>query len=170
MFLIVVVVLAEARVLNKGSQHLASSLQQRVSSNNLKETLQSLAALLNDLIREAVGEDLSGEWGDVDSGGLSLQHIPEPLEVRVTATNSRRLQLKGRDIGSADNLIISEHLAGDTVVLGIPDLNLQEVLGLAVDIVESLGLGLKTRVLVEGAVLYRVGRVHDVGGGVNVSE
>lgn len=39
MFLIVVVVLAEARVLNKGSQHLASSLQQRVSSNTIKDTM-----------------------------------------------------------------------------------------------------------------------------------
>jgi hypothetical protein len=55
---------------------------------HLEETLQSLAALLNDLIREAVGEDLSWKWGDVDSGRLTLQHIPEPLEIRVTATNS----------------------------------------------------------------------------------
>jgi hypothetical protein len=35
--LIVVVILAEARVLNKGCQHLASSLQQRVSSNTIKD-------------------------------------------------------------------------------------------------------------------------------------
>jgi len=66
---------------------------------HLQETLQSLAALLNDLIREAVGEDLSRKWGDVDSGRFSLQHIPEPLEIRVAATDSRRFQLESRDIG-----------------------------------------------------------------------
>lgn len=66
---------------------------------HLQEALQSLATLLNHLVREAVGKDLSRKRGDVDSGGLSLQHIPEPFKIRIAATNTRGLQLKGWDIG-----------------------------------------------------------------------
>lgn len=45
---------------------LEAHLQQRVPSHDLEEPLQALAAQLDGLGRETVGEDLAGERRDVD--------------------------------------------------------------------------------------------------------
>ncbi len=51
---------------------LSANLEEWVSSDNTQESLQALTPCLNDLIREAVGEDLSGKRGDIDTGGFTL--------------------------------------------------------------------------------------------------
>jgi hypothetical protein len=56
-------------------------LEERVTSNDGQKALEALAARLDNLIREAVREDLAGERRDVDTRALALEDVPEGLEV-----------------------------------------------------------------------------------------
>ena len=63
-----------------------------------EEALEALAAALDDLVREAVGEDLAWQGRDVDTGGLAFEDVAEGFEVRVPSTNDGVAKLKGRDV------------------------------------------------------------------------
>ena len=67
-------------------------------SHNGEETLEALAAALDDLVREAVREDLARERGDVHARRLALEDVPERLEVGVAAADDRVAELEGGDI------------------------------------------------------------------------
>jgi len=58
-----------------------------MTRNDTQEPLQPLPPTLNDLIGEAIREYLSGERGDVDSGGLVLEDVAEGFKVRVTSAD-----------------------------------------------------------------------------------
>ena len=73
-------------------------LQQRVSRNDRQEPLEALTAGLDDLVREAVREDLAGEGRDVDARRLALEDVPEGLEVRVAPPHDRVSQFEGGDV------------------------------------------------------------------------
>jgi len=49
--------------------------------NDAKEALKALTPGLDDLVGEAVGEDLAGERGYVDPRRLALEDIVEGLKV-----------------------------------------------------------------------------------------
>jgi hypothetical protein len=73
-------------------------LQQGVTSDDSEETFEALAAAFDDLVREAVGEDLAGEWWDIYPRRLSLKDIPKGLKVRIPATDEGVTELEGRDV------------------------------------------------------------------------
>jgi hypothetical protein len=111
-------------VLDKSSQDLTPCLQQRMPDNNLEELLQSRPPPLDDVVAEAVGEDLTGQGRDGDAGGLALEDVAEVLEVGVAAADGALAQLEGRDVGAADNLVVGVHGAAHAVSSRIANLNL----------------------------------------------
>ena len=70
-----------------------------MSRNDSEEPLEALAAALDDLVREAVREDLARERGDVHARRLALEDVPEGLEIRVPSAHNRVAQLECGDIG-----------------------------------------------------------------------
>jgi hypothetical protein len=56
-----------------------------VPRNDAKEALKALAPSLNDLVGEAVGEDLAGKRGYVDPCRLAFEDIAEGFKVRVAS-------------------------------------------------------------------------------------
>ena len=69
-----------------------------MSRDDSEEPLEALAAALDDLVREAVREDLARERGDVHACRLALEDVPEGLEVGVPPPHDRMAKLEGRDI------------------------------------------------------------------------
>ena len=70
-----------ASLLTAHDMHTETYLQQRMTRHDAQEPLQPLPPALNDLIREAIREYLSGERGDVDSGGLVFEDVAEGFKV-----------------------------------------------------------------------------------------
>ena len=69
-----------------------------MSCDDGEEPLEALTAGLDDLVREAVREDLSGEGRDIHASGLALEDITERLEVRVPPANDRVAELECWDV------------------------------------------------------------------------
>lgn len=63
-----------------------------------EEAFEALAAALDDLVGEAVREDLAGERRDVHARRLALEDVPEGLEVRVAPPDDRVAQLERGDV------------------------------------------------------------------------
>ena len=63
-----------------------------------EEALEALAAALDDLVREAVREDLARERRDVDARRLALEDVPERLKVRVAPPDDRVPELERGDV------------------------------------------------------------------------
>ncbi len=93
-----------------------------MADNYLKEALQALSAMLDDVIAEAVREDLPRQGRDRDPRALALEDVPEVLKVRVAPPYGAVLELEGRDIRPTDDLVVCVHLAADAVRLWISDL------------------------------------------------
>lgn len=108
--------------MHKTGQHLASRLQQGMADDNLQEALQPISTMLNHVIAEPVRKDLAGQLRDRDARTLPLQDVPEVFEIRVAASHATVLQLEGRDVRPADDLVVGVHLAADAVGLWIADL------------------------------------------------
>lgn len=72
---------ASERTLDKTSEHATSCLQKRMADDNLEEPLQTFPALLDNGVVEFVEVDLSGQWGNGDTGALTLKDIAEVLKV-----------------------------------------------------------------------------------------
>lgn len=89
---------------------------------NLQEPLQTLAAVLDNVVAEPVGEYLPRERGDRHARALALQDVAEVLEVRVAAPHDRVLEFEGWDVGAADYLVRGVHVSGCAVCLGVADL------------------------------------------------
>ena len=100
-----------------------------MTGDNLQETLQTLAAVLDDVVAEAVRKDLAGQRGDGDARALALEDVAEVLEVRVAAAHDRVLQLEGGDVGAADDLVRGVHVPRRAVGLGVADLELNIRIG-----------------------------------------
>lgn len=109
-----------------------------MSSDDLEEALQTLTTVLDDVVAESVGENLSGERGDRDARALALQDIAEILEIGVPAAHDGVFQFEGGDVGSAHNLVRRVHVARCAVSLRVADFYLEEVLGRSVDLLEGL--------------------------------
>lgn len=63
-----------------------------------EEALEALPPALDDLVREAVREDLAGEGRDVHARGLALEDVAEGLEVGVAAAHDRVAELERGDV------------------------------------------------------------------------
>ena len=73
-------------------------LKKRMSRDDSQEPLESFTSSINDLIREPIREDFSGERRDVDSCRFAFENVPEGFEIRVTATDEGVAQFEGGDI------------------------------------------------------------------------
>jgi len=100
-----------------------------VPRHNTQEPLQPFPPTLNDLVGEAVGEDLAGKRGNVNARGLALEDIAKGLKVGIPSAHERMSQLECRDIGLAHDLVVSVHLAAESVSLRISDFYLKEAFG-----------------------------------------
>jgi hypothetical protein len=112
----------EERTLYKASQNLTPGLQQRMPGHDLQKPLQPLTAMLDDVVAEAVREDLPRQRGDGDARALALEDVAEVLEVGVAAAHDGVFQFEGGDVCAADQLVGGVHVAGRAVGLGVADL------------------------------------------------
>ena len=69
-----------------------------MSRDDSEEPLEALAAALDDLVREAVREDLSGQRGNVHARALALEDVTEGFEVRVPSSDDRVPELERGDV------------------------------------------------------------------------
>lgn len=93
-----------------------------MADDDLEELLEAGAAALDDVVGEAVGEDLPREGGYGDAGALALEDVAEVLEVAVAAAHRRLPQLEGRDVGPAHDLVVRVHVARRAVRARVADL------------------------------------------------
>lgn len=63
-----------------------------------EKTLETLAATLDDLIRETVRKDLAGERWNVHSCALAFEYVSERLEIRIPPPDKGMPKLESRDI------------------------------------------------------------------------
>lgn len=94
-----------------------------MSDNNLQEALQAISARLDNIIAEAIGENLARQRGDIHAAALALQDIAEVFKVAVAAAYGAVLQLEGWDVGPADDFVVCVHLARCAVRLWVADLD-----------------------------------------------
>lgn len=116
------VISEEKCTLYETRQDFASRLQQRVTSNNLQEPLQTFPSVLNHIITEPIGEYLPWKRWYCDSGAFAFQDVSEVFEVGVSPAHDGMLQLEGGDVCAADDFIGSEHVTGSSVGLRVADL------------------------------------------------
>ena len=93
-----------------------------MSDDDLEEALEALAAVLDDVVAEAVGEDFPRQGGNVDARALALEDVAEVLEVGVAAAHRAVLQLEGGDVGPAHDLVVGVHVARRAVRLRVAHL------------------------------------------------
>ena len=70
-----------------------------MSHHNLQESRQTLSSVFNDIVREAICEDLAWEGRDRDARALSLQNIAEILKVAVSAANCAVSEFESGNVG-----------------------------------------------------------------------
>ena len=73
-------------------------LKQRVSSDDGQEPLEALTTGVDNLVREAVREDIAGEGRDGHARGLALEDITEGLEVGVASSDGGVAQFESGDV------------------------------------------------------------------------
>jgi hypothetical protein len=91
--------------LYKTAQHATSSLQKRMSNNNLEESLETFPALLDNGIVKLVEVDLSGKRRNGDTSAFALEDIAEVFKVRVTTAHAAVAQLEGGDVCAETDLV-----------------------------------------------------------------
>ena len=74
-------------------------LQQRMPSNDTQKAFKTLSSALDHLIRKPVGEHFPRECGDVDSGRLVLEDVPECFKVGVAPTDKGVPEFESRYVG-----------------------------------------------------------------------
>ena len=79
-------------------------------SNNAQEALKAFASLLDDFVREAVGEDLAGEGRDVDSRALALEDVTKGFKVGIAPSYNRVAKFEGGDVGLRAQLVLDPSL------------------------------------------------------------
>lgn len=90
--------------------------------NDFQKFLQAGATTLDDVVAEAVGKHLTRQRGDGHTGRLALEDVAKVLKVGIAATDGRRAQLEGGDIGSADYLVIGVHRTAHAMGARVSDL------------------------------------------------
>ena len=82
-----------------------------MAHDDLQEPLQTLAAVLYDVVAETICEHFPGERRNVHARALALEDIAEVLEVGVAAAHGAVLELEGGDVGPAHDLVVGVHVA-----------------------------------------------------------
>lgn len=94
-----------------------------MADDNLEELLEPRTATLDDVVAEAVGEDLAGERRDGDASALALENVAEVLKVGVATADAALAQLEGGDVGAAHDLVVGVHVATHAVGSGVANLD-----------------------------------------------
>ena len=106
-----------------------------------QELLQPRPPPLDNIVTKPIRKHLARQRRYRDPRALPLQDIPEILEIGIPPPHRRLPKLEGRDIRPAHDLVVGVHVPADAVGSRVPDLDLEEVLGGPVDLVEGLGPG-----------------------------
>lgn len=146
----------EELTLHKSSQNLTPRLQKRMPNHNLQKLLQPRPPALNNIIAKPIRKHLPRQRRNGHPRTLPLENIAKVLKVGIAPAHGGLAQLEGRDIGAADDLVVGVHVAADAVGAGVADLDLEEVFGGPVDLVEGLLAGVGHG-LEDGAVEARGG-------------
>jgi len=121
-------------------------LRQRVSRDLVDEHLEALPARLDEfvLVDAVVGaegqlhlEGLAREGGNHNLA-VPLQLVPEPLEVAVAPPHARLLHLEHRQVGPHAHFVVGVALVANAVRDGAGHVDLEEVCGGGVRVVERL--------------------------------
>lgn len=120
----------KTHTLHKRSQNLTTSLQQRMSHDNLQKLLQPRAPPLNHIVAKSIGKHFSRQRGDGHARTLPLQYVAEVFEIRVSAADAALAQLEGGDVGAAEDLVVRVHGPADAVGSGVANLEAAKGLGL----------------------------------------
>ena len=78
--------------------------------------------MLNHIVAEPIRKHLARQRRYRDAGALSLEDVAEVFKVRVAPADGRRLELKGGDVGAAEDFVGGVHGAAEAVGLGVADL------------------------------------------------
>lgn len=108
--------------LDKGSQDLAPCLQQGMTDDDLEELLEACATTFDNIVAEAVGEDLSGQRRNSDTGALALENVAEVLEVGVSTTDAALTELEGGNVCAAEDLVVCVHVTAHAMCSWVADL------------------------------------------------
>ena len=90
-----------------------------MADNNLQKPLETLSSMLNHIVAEPICEHFSRQWRDGDPCALSFKYVAEVFKIGVAAPDGAVFELKGGDIGPADDLIVGVHTAGCAVGLRV---------------------------------------------------
>ena len=93
-----------------------------MAGNYLQEPLQSLPAVLDDIVTEPIRKHLPGQRRNRHPCALALQDIAEIFEIGVAAAHDGVLELECGDIGATDDFVRGVHVPGCAVGLGVSDL------------------------------------------------
>jgi hypothetical protein len=93
-----------------------------MTNNDLEKLFKTCATALDDVVAEAIGEDLARQGWNGYPGALALEDVAEVLKVRVAAANTALAQLECRYVCAAKNLVICIHVAAHTVRSWVTDL------------------------------------------------
>lgn len=93
-----------------------------MTNNNLEELFKACASTLDDVVTEAVGEDLARQGWNGYPGALALKDIAKVLKVGVAATDAALAQLKCRYVCAAEDLIVCVHVAAHAVCSWVANL------------------------------------------------
>ena len=66
--------------------------------------------MLYHIIAKSVRKDLAGQRGNGHSCTFSLENVAEVLEIGIAAPDGAVLELKGGNVGSADDLVVGVHV------------------------------------------------------------
>lgn len=108
--------------LDKGGQDLAPCLQEGVTDDDLEELLEACTTTFDNIVAEAVGEDLSGQRRDSDTGALALENVAEVLEVGVSTTDAALTELEGGNVCAAEDLVVCVHVTAHAMCSWVADL------------------------------------------------
>lgn len=118
----------QSLTLYETSQHLAPSLQKRMSNHDLQESLQALSPMLNHIIAESICKDLSRQRWNGNARRFPLQDVAEVFEVRVAPPYTAVAELKCRYIRTTYNLVVGVHAAAHSMCAWILDLGWGQLL------------------------------------------
>ena len=78
--------------------------------------------MLNNVVAEAIGENLAWQGRDVHPRALALEYVTEIFKVAVAPAHRAVLELECRYVRSAHDLVVCVHIARGAMCLWIADL------------------------------------------------
>jgi len=84
-----------------------------MSDDDLKEPLQSLAPVLDHVVREAIGEHFARQRRDSDTRGFALKDLAKVFEIAVSSTDAGEPKLRAKRSAETPRLAFSVRTGGN---------------------------------------------------------